>query len=99
MTLEQFPAVPPDYRDRRTGLIVFGALTASMGAVLLLFVPLVLLAQFARANTTGVAPASQRLIPGIIICGALATTFMWLGIGSILCRRWARALLWRLFGR
>ena len=94
MTLESLPPAPAEFRDRRTGLIIFGVLTALMGGVLLLFLPLIVLAQFAAAKTeTALTPNPQTLIPGVIICGALAATFIWLGIGSMLCRRWARAIL------
>jgi len=65
-----------------------------MGGVLLLFVPLTILAQFAAPKTTAVPPPTpQMIIPGVIICGVIATCFIWLGIGSMLCRRWARAIL------
>lgn len=66
---------------------------ASMGGILLLFVPLIVLAQFAAAKTSAVTPTPQTVIPGVIMCGVLATCFIWLGIGSMLCRRWARAIL------
>ncbi|MEY2584483.1 MAG: hypothetical protein QOD80_509 [Verrucomicrobiota bacterium] len=93
MTLEPLAAAPAQYRDRRTGLIIFGILTALLGGLLLLFVPLMAAALFASAGKTAVAPNPQAVIPGMIVCGVLAVVFIWLGIGSMLCRRWARALL------
>jgi hypothetical protein len=59
----------------------------------LLFVPLIVLAQFAAVKTTAVTPTPQAVIPAAIMCGILAACFIWLGIGSMLCRRWARAIL------
>jgi hypothetical protein len=93
MTPESLAPALAEYRDRRTGLIVFGILTALMGGVLLLFVPLIILAQSAAASKTAVTSPPQTVIPGAIFCGLLAVVFVWLGIGSMLCRRWARAIL------
>jgi len=42
------------------------------------------------ANTPAALPA---ILPAIAIYGALAVALVWLGIGSIMARRWARALL------
>jgi hypothetical protein len=93
MTLESLPPSPPEYRDRRTGLIIFGVLIAALGAIQLLFVPLIVLAQFAAPKGTAVTPTPQMIIPGVIFCAISAACFIWLGIGSMLCRRWARAIL------
>lgn len=93
MTLEPLAPLPAEFRDRRTGLIIFGILVALMGGVLLLFVPLIVLAQFAAANKTAVTMTPRTVVPGAVVCGVLATCFIWLGIGSMLCRRWARAIL------
>lgn len=93
MTPETLTPAPVEYRDRRTGLIVFGVLVAAMGGILLLFVPLLFLAQFAAPSRTGVPPTPQMIIPGVVFCLVIATCFIWLGIGSMLCRRWARAIL------
>jgi len=93
MTLEPVAPALAEYRDRRMGLIIFGILIALMGGVLLLFVPLIVWAQFAASSKSAVAPNPQAAIPGAIMCGLLAICDIWLGIGSMLCRRWARALL------
>jgi MFS family permease len=87
------PAVPIEFKDRKTGLLIFGILTALMGAVCALFPPVMLLGQAVSARTTGVSRDFQTLIPGIVVFTSLATTFIWLGIGSMMARRWARALL------
>lgn len=93
MTLESLAPPPAEYRDRRTGLIIFGILIALMGSILLLFVPLMILALFAAPTTAAATPNAQMVVPGALICGLLAACFIWLGIGSMLCRRWARAIL------
>lgn len=87
------PPVPIEFKDRRTGLIIFGILTTFMGAVCALFVPLMLLGQAMSARTTGVSQDFRSLIPGMLMFASLAITFIWLGIGSMMARRWARALL------
>lgn len=93
MTMESPAPAPAEYHDRRTGLIIFGILTAALGGIQLLFVPLMILAQFAAPKTNAVTPTPQMLIPGVVFCCVLAVCFIWLGIGSMLCRRWARAIL------
>jgi len=79
------------YKDRSTGLVVFGILTIGLGCLSGLLVPMMLFGQ-------AVAPANARtsfstLLPGICIYVVLAVALIWLGIGSIKARRWARALL------
>ncbi|HEV2841201.1 MAG TPA: hypothetical protein VGW39_07760 [Chthoniobacterales bacterium] len=87
------PAVPTEFKDRKTGLIVFGILIALLGGICALFVPLMLLGQAMSPETKGVSPNFRTLIPGIVMFAGLAITFIWLGIGSMMARRWARALL------
>jgi MFS family permease len=82
-----------EYQDRKTGLIVFGILTMLGGCIVALMVPLIVWAQFVSAKTTHMPVNSRAMIPVAIFYGLLAVSFIWLGIGSILTRRWARALL------
>jgi len=86
------PAVPP-FKDRRTGLIALGILEILLGACCVLMVPLMVFGQLMAANMSGAPPSLRMIIPAALIYGVLAVTFIWLGIGSIKCRRWARALL------
>ena len=83
----------PDYKDRSTGLMIFGILTILIGCMtgmMLLFTLVTLLA----ASHTNVPPTSlSALLPALFIYGILAVALIWLGIGSIKARRWARALL------
>jgi CHASE2 domain-containing sensor protein len=51
-----------------------------------------LLGQAMAAGTPG-ALNSRVILPALIVYVALAAAFVWLGIGSIRCRRWARALI------
>ncbi len=87
------PVLPPDFKDRRTWLIVFGVGEILLGCLCALFVPLMLWGQSMTAKATGASPDYRMAVPGVMMYGMLAVAFIWLGIGSIRCRRWARALL------
>lgn len=99
---ESSGAVP--YRDRRGGLIFFGIVQLAIGALALL--------GFA-VTTTGIvlggydghaAMPARAMIPGLVIYALAGVVMISLGTGSILCRRWARALtlavswIWLLLG-
>ena len=84
----------PDYKDRSTGLVIFGILTLLLGCLAGLFVPLMLFGQMMAAKAPDAPPVNHAaMLPGIVIYGGLAVALVWLGIGSIKARRWARALL------
>jgi hypothetical protein len=88
-------ALPPSgFKDRSTGLMVFGILVIIVGCLLGLMVPFMLLGQLMAGRVPGVEPTPLRLIlPAIGMYLGMAVAFIWLGIGSLRCRRWARALL------
>lgn len=91
-------STPPEvtinpHKDRSTGLIVFGILTILMGCAAVLTVPLLIFGQVAFARSTGQPPSFETVLPVVAIYGPIATVLIWLGIGSIMARRWARALL------
>ncbi|HVU36157.1 MAG TPA: hypothetical protein VHE61_22150 [Opitutaceae bacterium] len=81
--------VAPAYKDRTTGLVLFGACQIILGLVLLLLVSTSIVAR--PATPPGVEA------PNVLSTGLLALMFaggmIWLGIGSIMFRRWARALI------
>jgi hypothetical protein len=85
------PPVP--FKDRSTGLVVFGVMTILLGGLAGLFVPLMLFGQAMAAKTTKVPPDFSMILPAVAIYGTMAVGLVWLGIGSIKARRWARALL------
>lgn len=104
--MNQPPPVPPtaDFKDRHAGLIGFGILVIIVGCLCALFVPLMILGQTMSARTTGTASDLRTMFPAVMTYAALAVVFIWLGIGSTMARRWARALLlilswvWLLMG-
>ncbi|MFZ0829388.1 MAG: hypothetical protein WAO02_18415 [Verrucomicrobiia bacterium] len=81
------------HKDRSVGLIIFGILTILLGGLAGLMILLMLAGQAMSARTTGASPPFSTLLPVISIYGTLAVALVWLGIGSIMARRWARALL------
>jgi len=86
----------PDFKDRTTGLIVFGILEIIFGAFCALMVPLMIFGMFVSAGLhKGSTPpvGASMMIPGILFYVLIAGWFIWMGIGSIKARRWARALL------
>lgn len=99
MTPNPIPADPESppaaFKDRRAGLVVFGILTVFLGALCALLVPLMVFGQtLARAaGGAGAAGTNPSILPVVLIYGGLAVLLIWLGIGSMLARRWARALI------
>jgi hypothetical protein len=91
-SVESAPS-PVGYKNRSTGLIVFGILTILLGCVCALFVPLMIFSQVMAARATGAPPNFSTILPCTSLYGVLAVALVWLGIGSIKARRWARALL------
>jgi hypothetical protein len=90
------PAAPtPGYKDRKTGLVLFGILQILAGCGCLFFLAIMGITMAASATLEG-DPDLQidaiSMVPGLVIYGLAAILFFWLGIGSILARRWARAL-------
>jgi hypothetical protein len=93
---EEIPYSEQILKDRSTGLLVFGILEILLGAFLALMVPLMLVGTLATAALgDGSAPpvAVNTLVPGLLFYGVLAIWFIWMGIGSLKARRWARALV------
>jgi len=94
--METSSAAPPlpEFKDRRAGLIVFGIILIALGGLAALMIPLMLVGQLMSRHAPGVEPLPLRfMLPGVLVYLGAATAFVWLGIGSMMCRRWARALL------
>lgn len=92
------PPLVPAYRDRSTGLKAFGIFTAIFGVLAALLAVFLLgmgvLFQWVKMPEE----AARQIDPGMMTYSSgfyllLAVALFWLGIGSFLCRRWARTLL------
>ena len=81
------------FKDRRAGLILFGVLEVLLGCLCALLAPAMFFGQTMQAQMSGTPVNYQMIIPGAVFYAAIAVAFVWLGIGSIRCRRWARALM------
>ncbi len=92
---EATPIVPAalPYKDRSVGLTVFGILTILMGCLAALMVLLMMIGMAAGARSQNAPNPVSTILPVAFIYGSLAVALVWLGIGSIMARRWARALL------
>jgi hypothetical protein len=101
---EPFPAAAPvdptitPYMDRSTGLTVFGSLTILLGCLAFLLILVMMAGMLAAARATNAQSPHPPLpltamLPAIMVYGIVGVSLVWLGIGSILARRWARALL------
>jgi hypothetical protein len=99
------PAAPPPeaYRDRSTGLVVFGIVQIVLGGLAALLVPLVLLSAVFSRRMGGGLPAGSTVL-SVEGYALAAIGLITLGAGSIRARRWARALtlilswIWLVFG-
>jgi hypothetical protein len=86
------PIPPPKIKDRRTSLIVFGILQILLGCLCVLLTAAMVFGQAMVARTTGNPMDIRLLLPVLVIYCGLAAVFVSLGVGSMKCRRWARAL-------
>src|SRR5688572_2895992 len=80
------------FKDRRTGLIIFGILQLLIGGSCALFIPLMFVGQMMSAKTTGTETSLRMILPSVVTYLILAVTFISIGVGSMKARRWARAL-------
>lgn len=81
------------FKDRSTGLTIFGILTVLGGIISGFFALLTFVVRSMPTGTPG-SPLNRSLLAPVIIKQVLlAVALIWLGIGSIKARRWARAIL------
>jgi hypothetical protein len=80
----------PVFKDRRTGLVIYGIFEIIGGVLCAVFIPLMILGQVLSQGRTGAEPQYRLILPGLAVYAALAVLLVVLGIGSIRARRWAR---------
>lgn len=89
----EVPPVPA-FKDRSGGLTAFGILTIVLGCLAGLMALLMVAATALSAAVPNAPPQSLSTVLMVMcIYGGLAVALIWLGIGSIKARRWARALI------
>jgi hypothetical protein len=84
------------FKDRKTGLVIFGIFHIIIGAFCVLFMLLTIVGAMALRNlgeSTTAAMSIGQMILVVSLYLLLAVWFVWMGIGSILARKWARALI------
>jgi len=81
-----------EFKDQRPGLIAFGIVEIVLGGLCALMALLASLALVLESRT-GSGLEWRAIAPAVAAYIALSVIFVWLGVGSILCRRWARVLL------
>ncbi len=88
------PPLPdaPMYRDRGTGLVIFGVFQIILGLLAALMVPFVALGAFMSRLAPGGSMRPGQFISGVATYAFLAAALVALGIGSVQMKRWARAL-------
>jgi hypothetical protein len=80
------------YRDRGTGLVVFGVFQIILGLLAALMVPLVALGAFMSRLAPGGSMRPGQFLSGVASYAFIAVALVALGIGSVQMKRWARAL-------
>ncbi len=83
----------PGFKDRKARLVVFGILQIILGSICVLIVPLMVFGMIAAHKNAAEDVNARAMIPGVLFYVLLAVWFIWMGIGSIKARRWARALI------
>jgi hypothetical protein len=82
-----------EFKDRKTGLMVFGIFEILFGAFCALMVPLMAVGMLVASKAPGQQVQPKMMVASLLFYVVIAVWFVWVGIGSILARRWARALI------
>jgi MFS family permease len=84
------------FKDRKTGLVIFGVIHIIIGAFCVLFMLLTIVGAMALRNlgeSSGTVMSVGDMILVVSLFLLIAIWFVWMGIGSIQARKWARALI------
>jgi hypothetical protein len=85
-------SAPPSFRDRGTGLMIFGVFQIILGLLAALMVPLATLGAFLSRVGPGGGLRPGQWTSSILTYALIAAGLITLGCGSIQMKRWARAL-------
>lgn len=85
-----------EFKNRKSGLILFGIIHLGLGCLCVLLVLMMTISIVATLKIE--TPASEQLnprmmLPGLLFYVGIAVWLIWVGVGSILARRWARVLI------
>jgi len=83
----------PDFKDRTLGLIIFGVAHILIGVFCALLIPLMFLSVALSNSVAGGGIDARSAWSASALYGFMAVVFVWLGVGSIRARRWARELI------
>jgi hypothetical protein len=83
---------PPTNPDRSTGLLIFGVVQIILGLMTAMMVPLIALGAFVSRLAPGGAMRPGQYVSASATYLLLAGALVWLGIGSMRTKRWARSL-------
>lgn len=86
------PPVSPTHSDRSTGLVIFGVVQIILGLMAALMIPLIALGALFSRLAPGGAMRPGQYVSASATYLLVAAGLVWLGIGSMRTRRWARAL-------
>ncbi|HEU5079179.1 MAG TPA: hypothetical protein VFT72_08190 [Opitutaceae bacterium] len=88
------PPLSPSYKDRKTGLIVFGILQILLGAFFALALLAIIAGHLIAAHRPETAAQTdpRAVLPSIAMMVFFMIACVWLGVGAINTRRWARAI-------
>jgi len=86
------PAITPDYKDRSTGLVIFGILEIGGGAMAALAIPIALFGAMVSRKATGGGMPMGSLFVTVLAYALASAVLVTLGIGATQAKRWARAL-------
>jgi len=82
-----------DFKDRTLGLIIFGVAHILIGVFCALLIPLMFLSVALSNSVAGGGIDARSAWSASALYGFMAVAFVWLGVGSIRARRWARELI------
>jgi hypothetical protein len=85
-------APPATFKDKKTGLIILGGLAVAFGCLLAMMIPLTIFGQSMQAKMTGTFDVRSTMMT-CVTNTAESAILICLGVGSMLARRWARAIM------